>query len=209
MNKVKKTYRVRWFFPWNISKEIDYLNKKSQEGLQLIKGGRFLKIFEKNPEDKYIYQIDDNSSVVDINRYIDTFKEQGWEHINSTIGYSHFFRKKYYSNIPKEESEIYTNREEVFDRWIWSCKLGIVFILIEFSIDIFENIPRIQEVFSNSDFTIYVVLNMLKFISILNLFIYAIFNTKRVINSREKISKKVPIILCIIYILCKITLHVI
>ena len=43
-------------------------------------------------------------------RYIDIFREQGWEYINSTFNGWHYFRKVYDPAMPAEEYEIYSDR---------------------------------------------------------------------------------------------------
>ena len=45
---------------WDYKKEIEDLNKKSQEGWQLVKGGCFKSIYEQNDQVCYRYQLDYN-----------------------------------------------------------------------------------------------------------------------------------------------------
>ena len=55
-----------------------------------------------------------------MSRYIETFREQGWEYINSTFNNWHYFRKAYDPALPEEEYEIFTDRQslnEMTRRW--------------------------------------------------------------------------------------------
>jgi len=113
----KTSYRV--YSAWNYENEIDDLNKASEQGWQLIKGGCFHSRFVKNPDIVYRYQLD-YGKIEDMGRYIETFREQGWEYINSTFNNWHYFRKIYDPNLPEEEYEIFTDRESLYEmnnRW--------------------------------------------------------------------------------------------
>ena len=48
---------------WDYKKEIEDLNKKSQEGWQLVKGGCFKSIYEQNDQACYRYQLDYNTDI--------------------------------------------------------------------------------------------------------------------------------------------------
>lgn len=53
-------------------------------------------------------------------RYIETFREQGWEYISSTYNGWHYFRKIYDPSLPEEAYEIFTDRsslKEMNCRW--------------------------------------------------------------------------------------------
>ena len=53
-------------------------------------------------------------------RYIETFREQGWEYVNSTFNGWHYFRKLYDPALPEEAYEIFSDREslhELNSRW--------------------------------------------------------------------------------------------
>ena len=84
----------KMYSAWNYQKEIEDLNKASLEGWQLKKGGGFHSTFVKNPDVCYRYQLD-YGRIDDMGRYIETFREQGWEYINSTFNNWHYFRKAY------------------------------------------------------------------------------------------------------------------
>ena len=117
---------------WNYEQEIEDLNKASEQGWQLVKGGCFYSRFEENPDIRYRYQVD-FGRVDNIGRYIETFREQGWEYINSTFNGWHYFRKLYDPSLPEEEYEIFTDRQslsEMQHRWgRFAMILGIVIFL--------------------------------------------------------------------------------
>ena len=132
----KKTkYSLMVYSAWNYEKEIDDLNKASEQGWQLVKGGCFHSKFEKNPDVRYRYQLD-YQKIDNKGRYIETFREQGWEYINSTFNGWHYFRKLYDPSLPEEEYEIFTDREslqQMKGRWA-HIALGISIALALFAI---------------------------------------------------------------------------
>ena len=104
---------------WNYEKEIEDLNKASEEGWQLKKGGGFHSTFTWNPDVRYRYQLD-YGKIDDMGRYIETFREQGWEYVNSTFNGWHYLRKVYDPSLPEEAYEIFTDRQslkEMNRRW--------------------------------------------------------------------------------------------
>ena len=114
-------YRTSYkmYSAWNYGKEIEDLNEASEQGWQLVKGGCFHSRFEKNPDIQYRYQID-FGKIENMGLYIETFREQGWEYINSTFNGWHYFRKIYDPSLPEEAYEIFTDREslhEMNSRW--------------------------------------------------------------------------------------------
>ena len=118
MTPVYKTVH-RVFFAWNYQAEIESLNKASDEGWQLAQGGSFSSRFVKDEDVRYRYQID-YGKVDDMGRYLETFREQGWEYINSTFNGWRYFRKVYDPALPEEEYEIFTDRQslrEMTGRW--------------------------------------------------------------------------------------------
>lgn len=115
--QTKRSWKV--YAAWDYRKEIENLNKASKQGWQLAKGGCFSSRFVKNPDVRYRYQLD-FQKVSDMGRYIETFREQGWEYVSSTFNGWHFFRKLYDPALPEEAYEIFTDREslrEMHRRW--------------------------------------------------------------------------------------------
>lgn len=146
-NKIK-LYNM--YAAWDYEKEIEQLNKNSKKGWQLIHGGCFYSTYERDTE-IYRYQIDYNRAIDDKIRYIELFKEQGWEYINSTWNGWHYFRKKYDKELPEEEYIIYTDKEskkEMANRWsnfaiIITMIGGIFFLIYLFNI---INRPRLRDI---------------------------------------------------------------
>lgn len=95
---------------WDYELELEHLNHMSEQGWQLIHGGCFHTKYERNESVVYCYQLDHNMKIENRMRYIDTFREQGWEYINSTFNGWHYFRKIYDPAKPVEEYEIYSDR---------------------------------------------------------------------------------------------------
>ena len=115
--KYKRSFRM--YAAWNYGKEIEDLNRASEQGWQLVKGGCFHSRFVKDPGVRYRYQLD-YGKIDNMGRYLETFREQGWEYVNSTFNGWHYFRKVYDPEQPEEAYEIFTDREslhEMNSRW--------------------------------------------------------------------------------------------
>lgn len=118
----KKTYRT--YTAWNYDDEEAYMNRMSEAGWHLVEGGCFKQRFEKNSQVKYRIRIDFNSDIKEgtgeMERYKETFKEQGWEYINSTYNGWHYFRKEVQEGLTETDYKIYTDKSslrEMLSRW--------------------------------------------------------------------------------------------
>ena len=100
---------------WEYERETRDLNEYSIKGWQLKKGGCFYSKFVRDENIRYIYQLDYAPKIEDREMYLSFFEEQGWEYINSTFNGWHYFRKKYYEGMPKEEMEIYSDQESLME----------------------------------------------------------------------------------------------
>lgn len=130
-----KKYSFRMYTAWDYEDEIYDLNKESEKGWQLIKGGCFHSLFEKDTGIRYRYQLDYNVDIDNRMRYIDTFKEQGWEYVNSTFNGWHYFRKIYDSALNEDDYKIYTETSGLPDarsRWIKIAKVLLALLCIFF-----------------------------------------------------------------------------
>ena len=116
MKEYKRVWNV--YAAWDYTREIEDLNKMSDNGWQLIKGGLFSNRYKKNDSMRYRYQLDYNPKIEDMGRYIETFREQGWEYVNSTFNGWHYFRKLY--DKAGDDYEIYNDSEslkEMHAKW--------------------------------------------------------------------------------------------
>ena len=134
---MSKQYKrsFRFYSAWNYEREIEDLNRASEQGWQLVHGGCFHNRFVKNPGIRYRYQLD-FGKIEDMGRYIETFREQGWEYMNSTFNGWHYLRKLYDPALPEEAYEIFTDREslhEMNSRWA-RIALGIGIALALFAV---------------------------------------------------------------------------
>ncbi len=131
MGKYKRKFGI--YAAWNYELEVEDLNKMSEQGWQLIKGGCFSNKFKKNPDIQYRYQLDFQPSIEDKGRYIETFREQGWEYVSSTFNGWHYFRKLYDATKPEEEYEIFTDvssAKEMNNRWVIAGMVCLAFLFI-------------------------------------------------------------------------------
>ena len=127
-----------FYAAWNYELELEELNEMSAKGWQLVKGGVFSNKFKKNTEMEYRYQLDFQPGIEDKGRYIETFREQGWEYISSTFNGWHYFRKLYDADTPKEEYEIFTDTasmKEMNNRWVIvgmvCCAIWLVYMVFQ------------------------------------------------------------------------------
>lgn len=109
MKDYKRVFNV--YSAWDYTREIEDLNKMSENGWQLVKGGLFSNKFKKNADIRYKYQLDYNTKIDDMGRYIETFREQGWEYVNSTFNGWHYFRKLY--DATSDDYEIYNDSQSL------------------------------------------------------------------------------------------------
>ena len=132
-NKTKRTFKV--FAAWDYEFEAREFDRMSEQGWQLVSGGCFTQKYEFDDSVVYRYQIDYNNDVKDMVRYDETFRDAGWERVNSTANGWHIFRKVYDKSLPDEEYEIYTDeqsRVEMLKRWRRVCYIGFGMVLINF-----------------------------------------------------------------------------
>ena len=116
---------------WDYTREIEDLNKYSQKGWQLVKGGLFSNKFKKNDDMRYQYQIDFNTKIDDMGRYIETYREQGWEYVNSTFNGWHYFRKLYDADSSDGEYEIYNDSQSLLEMQSkWQKMAGRLLVLL-------------------------------------------------------------------------------
>lgn len=117
MNMKDKDRKVshKIYEAWEYEREIADLNRMSEEGWQLEKGGCFHSVFRKNDKVRYIYQLDYTPRLQDKERYLELFSEQGWEYINSTFNGWNYFRKPYREDLSEEEKVIYTDKQSLYE----------------------------------------------------------------------------------------------
>jgi hypothetical protein len=118
MGEYRRKFGV--YSAWNYELEVEDLNRMSEQGWQLIKGGCFSNKFKKNNEIQYRYQLDYRPQIEDMGRYIETYREQGWEYVNSIFNGWHYFRKLYAPGTDEREYEIFTDTaslNEMNKRW--------------------------------------------------------------------------------------------
>ena len=123
--KYKRTFN---FYPaWSYQNAIEEFNSLSEQGWQLIRGGVWINKFRKNPDVRYRYQFDYSGKIEDKGRYIETFREQGWEYIDTTFNGWSYFRKLWNPALSEDQYEIFTDQSslhEMTGRW-----LKMVFVL--------------------------------------------------------------------------------
>lgn len=127
MRKYKTTHKM--YSAWNYQREIEDLNRMSEQGWQLLEGRMFSSRFKRNEDVRYRYQIDYQPNLEDRARYIESFREFGWQYVNSTLNGWHYFRKPYDPTLPEEEYEIFSDRSSLYEmnnRW---AKLGLGLII--------------------------------------------------------------------------------
>lgn len=196
--KEKRMIKHRQFFIWNYDEEMKYLDKMSEEGWQLVYKKAFHSEFVKDESVTYKYQIDYNNDENDKQRYLEMFSEQGWENIDSKTGQKCYFRKKYDETLPKEEYEIYTDKEtkkQMFSDWLKFIRIilciYIVGAILNFSTAAMAIAIRSENLINE---IIKLVLNL----SIIGLMGCGYINIKRVINDKKKLPKLILVVLIVL-----------
>jgi hypothetical protein len=190
---------------WDYQKELADINKMSEKGWHLIRGSLFANKYKKDTSVRYIYQVDYNNKIDSLARYIDTFREQGWEYISSTFNGWHYFRKVYDSSLPAEEYEIYCGSEalkEMHSRW---GKLAVRLLILLGLALILEIIANIRAV--RFPTTILCATLFIEFVMIL----HGIIRMKRAEKENKKNQKgfgfsKMLYVIFIGFILCVVSL---
>lgn len=191
--KTKRTFKV--FAAWDYEFEEREFNRMSEQGWQLVKGGSFSQKYEYDDSVIYRYQLDYNNEIKDMARYDETFRDAGWERVNSTANGWHIFRKAYDKSLPDEEYEIYTDeqsRVEMLKRWRNVCFIFICIVPI--------NIFNSLRIMDTSDAGYIGVGSMLACVLVLGMFIAGIFSINRMIKG-QKNSRPYPMKFFIIMLL--------
>ena len=142
--KTKRTFKI--FAAWDYEFEEKEYDRMSEKGWQLVNGSSFTQKYEFDDSVIYRYQIDFNNGINDMARYEETFRDAGWQRVNSTANGWHIFRKAYDPKLPEEEYQIYTDnqsRVEMLKRW-----RNVAFIMFGFML---INVGNGLRIMSTSD----------------------------------------------------------
>ena len=191
--KTKRTFKI--FAAWDYEFEEREFNRMSEQGWQLVNGGSFSQKYEYDDSVIYRYQLDYNNEIKDMARYDETFRDAGWERVNSTANGWHIFRKAYDKSLPDEEYEIYTDeqsRVEMLKRWRNVCFIFFCFVTI--------NIFNSLRIMDTSDAG-YIGVGLILAIGLtLGMLIAGVLNINRMIRG-EKNSRPYPMKFFIIMLL--------
>lgn len=102
--KIHKIYAV-----WDYELEVDELDEQSKQGWQLVHGGLFSRRYEKDESVCYRYQLDYNVDTDSF--YMEMFRDQGWEYVNSTANGWNYFQKKVQDEVSEDDYIIYTDED--------------------------------------------------------------------------------------------------
>lgn len=100
--KVRNNYQ-------STEEQLRALDQASAEGWQLVKVGSFRIHYKKDPNVRYRHQMDCRN-VDDLDRYLELFREQGWEQVCAVVSWR-YFRKRWDPSLPEEAYEIFTDPE--------------------------------------------------------------------------------------------------
>ena len=107
---MEKQYKTTWNKYWGAAERLRALDRASRAGWQLVKFGGLSIHYEKDSTVRYRYQMDCRS-VNDWERYLEFFREQGWEHVWSSLDGEHYFRKRWNPSLPEKAYELFTDPE--------------------------------------------------------------------------------------------------
>lgn len=176
--KTKRTFKV--FAAWDYEFEEQEYNRMSEQGWQLVNGGSFSQKYEFDDSVIYRYQLDYNNGITDMDRYDETFRDAGWERVNSTGNGWHVFRKAYDPNLPDEAYEIYTDeqsRTEMLTRWRNLCYIIFGVLLL--------NVGNSLRILSTDDASMIGVALLITYALLFGMLIVGVFNINRMINGRK------------------------
>lgn len=176
--KTKRTFKV--FAAWDYEFEEQEYNRMSEQGWQLVNGGSFSQKYEFDDSVIYRYQLDYNNGITDMDRYDETFRDAGWERVNSTGNGWHVFRKAYDPNLPDEAYEIYTDeqsRTEMLTRWRNLCYIIFGVLLL--------NVGNSLRILSTDDAYMIGVALLITYALLFGMLIVGVVNINRMINGQK------------------------
>ena len=176
--KTKRTFKC--FSAWDYEFEEQEFNRMSEQGWQLVRGGSFSQKYEYDDSVIYRYRLDYNNDVGDMARYDETFRDAGWERVNSTANGWHIFRKAYDKSLAEEEYEIYTDeqsRVEMLKRCRNICFICLGMLLI--------NIGNCVRILDTSDAAYIGVVTLLACGMTIGMLIAGILSINRMIKGRK------------------------
>ena len=172
MNMKEKDRKVshKIYEAWEYEREIADLNKMSEEGWQLEKGGCFHSVFRRDDQVRYIYQLDYMPKLRDKDRYLELFSEQGWEYINSTINGWHYFKKAYSEDLSEEEKVIYTDKQSLYEmqnRYVVMLRAFVVLACVMTPVYLFMGVTH-QEPAIMIEALVFVIMGVFMGLGLLN-----------------------------------------
>ena len=176
--KTKRTFKI--FAAWDYEFEEKEYNRMSEQGWQLVNGGSFSQKYEFDDSVIYRYQLDYNNGITDMDRYDETFRDAGWERVNSTGNGWHVFRKAYDPNLPDEAYEIYTDeqsRTEMLTRWRNICFVCFGVLLL--------NVGNAFRILSTNDAYMIGVGLLITYALLFAMLIVGVVNINRMINGQK------------------------
>lgn len=110
-----KTVRYKMYFAWDFEKEEKWLNKMSEQGLQLVQPGFGRYVFEENPSVRYLYKLEllkEWSTHSHSRDYIRFLEETGVEHMGSVMRWAYFRKPAAEGNF-----ELYSDFQSKIDHY--------------------------------------------------------------------------------------------
>lgn len=176
--QTKTTFHI--YAAWDYEFEEKEYNRMSVQGWQLVNGGNFSQKYEFDDSVIYRYQLDYNNDITDMARYDETFRDAGWERVNSTAEGWHVFRKAYDPNLSDETYEIYTDeqsRTEMLTRWRNLC-------YIIFGVQLL-NVGNSLRILSTDDASMIGVALLITYALLFGMLIVGVVNINRMINGQK------------------------
>lgn len=176
--QTKTTFHI--YAAWDYEFEEKEYNRMSVQGWQLVNGGNFSQKYEFDDSVIYRYQLDYNNDITDMARYDETFRDAGWERVNSTAEGWHVFRKAYDPNLSDETYEIYTDeqsRTEMLTRWRNLCYIIFGVLLI--------NVGNSLRILSTDDAYRIGVALLITYALLFGMLIVGVVNINRMINGQK------------------------
>lgn len=114
MNSLKILKKMRIFLAWQDEQEEQWLREMAKSGWHLVNYNFAVYTFEKGEPEDIIYKLDYRSDTdLDMDEYVQLYKDLGWEHVTQYTSW-HYFRTRATDAV---YPEIYTDNEGIINKY--------------------------------------------------------------------------------------------
>ncbi len=138
----KRKVSLKGYMAWNWDKEEAALDRMSQAGWQLVKGGCFHTVYEKDDTKRYRHKIDFQPELKGNKekrqRYLELVEADGWSFVGITYNGWVYLKKEVTPESCQEDFKIYSDRESLLGMYRRFKRLSIVLLAALFTLIVVE-----------------------------------------------------------------------